>query len=108
MAGEIFNTERQKKVHARQTCTAKIYMPTVKINLPRAFGQCYVLALQKTEILYLHVLVQSENKLLLLLPQLHTTLHSSGDQNTGDIWTYSSYNYTDDSQYRTWWQQLAN
>ncbi len=40
---EIFNTERQKKVHARWTCTAKIYMPTVKINLPRAFGQCYVL-----------------------------------------------------------------
>ncbi len=45
VVGEIFNTERQKKVHARRTCTAKIYMPTVKINLPRAFGQCYVLAL---------------------------------------------------------------
>ncbi len=45
VVGEIFNTERQKKVHARRTCTAKSYMPTVKINLPRAFGQCYVLAL---------------------------------------------------------------
>ncbi len=42
---EIFNTGRQKKVHARQTCTAKICMPTVKINLPQAFGQSYVLAL---------------------------------------------------------------
>ncbi len=42
---EMFNTKRQKKVHARRTCTAKIYMPTVKIYLPRTFGQCYVLAL---------------------------------------------------------------
>ncbi len=46
VVGEIFNTERQNKVPARRTCTVKIYMPTVKINLPRAFGQCYVLALQ--------------------------------------------------------------
>ena len=45
VVGDIFNTERQKKVHARWTCTTNIYMPTVKINLPRAFGQCYVLAL---------------------------------------------------------------
>ncbi len=45
MVGEIFNTERQKKVHACRPCTAKIYMPTVEVNLPRAFGQCYVLAL---------------------------------------------------------------
>ncbi len=28
-----------------RTCTAKIYMPAVKISLPRTFGQCYVLAL---------------------------------------------------------------
>ena len=46
MVRENFNTERQKKVYARQTCAAKIYMPTVKIYLPRAFGQCYVLALR--------------------------------------------------------------
>ncbi len=27
-------TDRQKKVHARRTCTAKIYMPTVKLTCP--------------------------------------------------------------------------
>ena len=42
---EIFNTKRQKKLHAHGTCPVNIYMPTVKINLPRTVGQCYVLAL---------------------------------------------------------------
>ncbi len=47
VVGEIFNTERRKyQVHAHWTFTAKIYMPTVKINLPWAFWQCYVLALR--------------------------------------------------------------
>ncbi len=31
-----FLIPKDKKVHARRACTAKIYMPTVKINLPRA------------------------------------------------------------------------
>ncbi len=30
VVGEIFNTERQKKVHACGTCTAKIYMLTAQ------------------------------------------------------------------------------
>ncbi len=51
VVGEIFNTERQKKVHARRTCTVKIYMPTDKIDLPRAFGQYYVLTLPILEII---------------------------------------------------------
>ena len=38
VAGEIFNTKRQKKVHARRTCTAKIYMPTVKLTCPGHSG----------------------------------------------------------------------
>ncbi len=42
---ESSNADIDITVHVCQTCAGKIYMPTVKINLPRTFGQCYVLAL---------------------------------------------------------------